>query len=89
MHFHRSSLDKNIPLLFGYLKRQQQYRRRAICSFRRPCLLAIITVCYRYPLYSGLETKTIYNTSGNIKALKGSEAQISAVSGRPNIAKTF
>ncbi|MBW7943511.1 MAG: hypothetical protein H3C64_14270, partial [Candidatus Kuenenia stuttgartiensis] len=42
-----------------------------------------ITVCYRYPLYSGLETKTIYNTSGNIKALKGSEAQISAVSGRP------
>lgn len=80
--FHRSSLDKNIPLLFGYLSDSSSIGGEPFAVSGVP-VIGDITVCYRYPLYSGLETKTIYNTSGNIKALKGSEAQISAVSGRP------
>ncbi|MCR4291357.1 MAG: hypothetical protein NUV76_00615 [Candidatus Kuenenia sp.] len=80
--FHRSSLDKNIPLLFGYLSDSRGIGGEPFAVSGVP-VIGDITVCYRYPLYSGLETKTIYNTSGNIKALKGSEAQISAVSGRP------
>ena len=78
--FQRSSLDKNIPLLLGYLSGSIGGEPFAVSGVP---VIGDITVCYRYPLYSGLETKTIYNTSGNIKALKGSEAQISAVSGRP------
>ncbi|MFN3531755.1 MAG: DUF4175 family protein, partial [Candidatus Brocadia sp.] len=48
-----------------------------------PCpIIGDITVSYRYPLYSGLQPKTMYNTSGDIKALKGSEIQMSAISDR-------
>ncbi|MCF6147135.1 MAG: DUF4175 domain-containing protein [Candidatus Kuenenia sp.] len=80
--FHRSSLDKNIPLFFSYLSDRSKIIGDQFAGVSTP-VIADITVSYRYPLYSGLEKKTIYNTSGDVKALKGSEAQISATSDRP------
>ncbi|MBM4055230.1 MAG: hypothetical protein FJ264_11305 [Planctomycetes bacterium] len=80
--FHRASLDKNIPLFFSYLSDRGEIIRGQFATPTVP-VIGDITVSYRYPLYSGMEPKTFYNTSGNIKALKGSEAQISATTDRP------
>lgn len=37
-----------------------------------------ITLTYRYPTYTGLRPRTIVGSSGDIKALKGSEVEITA-----------
>src|SRR3990170_770428 len=55
--------------------------KKGLSAYARP-IIGDITISYRYPLYSGLQQKTVYNTSGDIKALKGSEVQMSAISDR-------
>lgn len=80
--FNRSYSHKNIPLFFSYLVQKRGIDENGITAHSGP-VIGDITVQYRYPLYSGLQPKTIYNSSGDIKALKGSEIQISAISDRP------
>lgn len=77
----RSYFHKNIPLLFSYLRTGKISVERGM-AYLAP-VIGDITISYRYPLYSGLQPKTHYNTTGNITALKGSEVQISAISDRP------
>lgn len=79
---HRSYFHKNIPLFFRYLIHEKGIGENGIAAYSGP-IIGDITIHYRYPLYSGLQPKTIYNSSGNIKALKGSEVQISAISEQP------
>ena len=78
---HRSYFDKNIPLLFSCLIHEEGIYEKGLSDYARP-IIGDITISYRYPLYSGLQQKTVYNTSGDIKALKGSEVQMSAISDR-------
>lgn len=78
-----SYLNKNIPLLLSYLRNGIVAGETGL-AYPGP-VIGDITISYRYPLYSGLQPKTLYNTSGDIKALKGSEIQISAMSDRPLI----
>ena len=78
---HRSYFDKNIPLLFSCLVHEKGIYEKGLFAYAGP-IIGDITISYRYPLYSGLQQKTVYNTSGDIKALKGSEVQISAISDR-------
>ena len=78
---HRSYFDKNIPLLFSCLIHEKGIYEKGLSAYAGP-IIGDITISYRYPLYSGLQQKTVYNTSGDIKALKGSEVQISAISDR-------
>ncbi|GAB63659.1 MAG: hypothetical protein DWB56_15960 [Candidatus Jettenia sp.] len=80
--FNRSYLNKNIPLLFSYLGSGRDIDEKGPVVYSCP-VIGDITIVYRYPLYSELQSKTLYNTSGEIKALKGSEVQISATSDRP------
>ncbi|MEP9411116.1 MAG: hypothetical protein HRF42_06870 [Candidatus Brocadia sp.] len=75
----RSYYNKNIPLLFSYLRNGKAAVEKELTAYAAP-VIGDITISYRYPLYSGLSSRTLYNTSGNIKALKGSEIQISAIS---------
>src|SRR3990170_1077515 len=67
---HRSYFDKNIPLLFSCLIHEEGIYEKGLSAYARP-IIGDITISYRYPLYSGLQQKTVYNTSGDIKALKG------------------
>ncbi|HHT9114984.1 MAG: hypothetical protein HY607_09015 [Planctomycetes bacterium] len=78
---HRSYFDKNIPLLFSCLVNGKGIYEKGLSAYAGP-IIGDITISYRYPLYSGLQQKTVYNTSGDIKALKGSEVQMSAISER-------
>src|SRR3989304_4643233 len=78
---HRSYFNKNIPLLFSCLIHEEGIYEKGLSAYARP-IIGDITISYRYPLYSGLQQKTVYNTSGDIKALKGSEVQMSAISER-------
>ncbi|HHT9137197.1 MAG TPA: hypothetical protein ACFYEK_08150 [Candidatus Wunengus sp. YC60] len=78
---HRSYFNKNIPLLFSCLIHGKGIYEKGLPTHAGP-VIGDITISYRYPLYSGLQQKTVYNTSGDIKALKGSEVQISAISDR-------
>ena len=78
---HRSYFDKNIPLLFSCLVHEKGIYEKGLSAYAWP-IIGDITISYRYPLYSGLQQKTVYNTSGDIKALKGSEVQMSAISDR-------
>jgi len=78
---HRSYFDKNIPLLFSCLVNGKGFYEKGLSAYAWP-IIGDITISYRYPLYSGLQQKTVYNTSGDIKALKGSEIQMSAISDR-------
>lgn len=45
--------------------------------------LSDITLKYTYPFYSGLKPETILNTNGDIRALKGSFVDFSAISNHP------
>ncbi|MBI2471318.1 MAG: hypothetical protein HYV59_08770 [Planctomycetes bacterium] len=78
---HRAYFNKNIPLLFSCLIHGKGIYEKGLSPHAGP-VIGDITISYRYPLYSGLQQKTLYNTSGDIKALKGSEVQISAISDR-------
>ncbi|MCF6157531.1 MAG: hypothetical protein E3K32_02935 [wastewater metagenome] len=80
--YNHSSFHKNIPLLFSYFSKGEGVVEKGFAAYSGP-VIGDITLAYRYPLYTGLSPKTIYNTSGDIKALKGSEVQISALSDRP------
>ncbi len=42
-----------------------------------------ITLTYRYPAYTGLKPRTVRGSGGDIRALKGSEVEIVALSSRP------
>lgn len=77
----RSYFNKSIPLLFSYLRNGKAVIGKELVAYPGP-IIGDITISYRYPLYSGLQPKTMYNTSGDIKALKGSEIQMSAISDR-------
>ncbi len=77
----RSYFTKNIPLVLGCLTKGKVVDETELAAYSGP-VIGDITVSYRYPLYSGLQPKTVYNTSGDIRALKGSEIQISAISDR-------
>lgn len=77
----RSFFHKNIPLLFSYLGDGKAVGETGLAPSSGPAI-GDITTTYRYPLYSGLQSKTVYNTSGDIRALKGSEIQMSATSNR-------
>ena len=77
----RSYFNKNIPLLLSYLTNGKVVGEMGLAAYSGP-IIGDITIWYRYPLYSGLQPKTVYNTSGDIKALKGSEIQMSAISDR-------
>ncbi|KAA0244839.1 MAG: hypothetical protein DYG83_08310 [Candidatus Brocadia sp. AMX2] len=72
---------KNIPALFSYLMTGKAVGGKELVASSGP-VIGDITISYRYPLYAGLQPKTLYNTSGDIRALKGSEIQISAISDR-------
>lgn len=76
-----SYLKKNIPFLLSYLRSGKSLGEAGLMVSPGP-VIGDITISYRYPLYSGLQPKTEYNTSGNIRALKGSEIQMSAISNR-------
>lgn len=78
----RPYYNKNISLLFSCLMRGKAAVEKELTAYSAP-VIGDITISYRYPFYSGLPPRTMYNTSGNIKALKGSEIQISAISDRP------
>lgn len=79
---HRSYFHNNIPLFFRYLIHAKDIGENGIVAYPGP-VIGDITIHYRFPLYSGLQPKSIYNSSGDIKALKGSEVQIRATSDRP------
>ncbi|MDR4508478.1 MAG: hypothetical protein MRJ65_09645 [Candidatus Brocadiaceae bacterium] len=79
--FSRSLIDTNIPLFFNYLAFHKGPDEADSGVYSGP-IIGDITIQYRYPLYSGLPKKTVYNTSGDVQALKGSEVQISAISDR-------
>lgn len=72
-------LKKNIPILLSYLRNGKVLGVSGLMVSPSP-VIGDITINYRYPLYSGLPPKTVYNTSGDIRALKGSEIQVSAMS---------
>ncbi|HHT9130175.1 MAG TPA: hypothetical protein ACFYEC_04850, partial [Candidatus Brocadiaceae bacterium] len=74
--------NKNIPLLLSFLSSGRWIGTKGLVAYSVP-IIGDITINYRYPLYSGLQPKTVYNTSGDIRALKGSEVQISAISDQP------
>lgn len=76
-----SYFHKNIPALFSYLMTGKAVGEKELIAYPGP-VIGDITISYRYPLYSGLQPKTLYNTSGDIRALKGSEIQMSAISDR-------
>ena len=82
--FNHSYLNKNIPLFLSCMRYGKGIGEKELGAYSCP-IIGDITINYRYPLYSGLQPKTLYNTSGDIKALKGSEVQISAISDRPLI----
>ncbi len=42
-----------------------------------------ITLTYRYPVYTGLKPRTVSGSGGDIRALKGSEVEIVALSSHP------
>ena len=74
-----SFLNKNLPFLLSYLGNGKTLGEAGFMVTSGP-VIGDITISYRYPLYSGLQPKTVYNTSGDIRALKGSEIQMSAIS---------
>jgi len=78
---YRPLLEKNLPLFFSYLIHEKGIDEKELPFYVGP-VIGDITISYRYPLYAGLQPKTVYNTSGDIKALKGSEVQVSAISDR-------
>lgn len=78
----RSYVHKSIPVLFSYFGKDKGIDGKGLSVYAGP-VLGDITLVYRYPLYTGLPPKTLYNTSGDIRAFKGSEVQISALSDRP------
>jgi len=71
--------NKNIPFFLSYLRNGKTLGEAGLMVSPGP-VIGNITISYRYPLYSGLQPKTAYNTSGDIRALKGSEIQMSAIS---------
>ncbi|MBV6518324.1 MAG: hypothetical protein DCC43_03510 [Candidatus Brocadia sp.] len=77
-----SYLHKNIPILLSYLRNGKALGESGFPGPPSP-VIGDITMSYRFPLYSGLQPKTVYNTSGDIRALKGSEIQMSALSDQP------
>ncbi len=76
--FNRSFLHENLPLFLSYLSYEKGMSGRG--GMAGGPLIGDITITYRYPLYSGLQSRTVYNTNGDIKALKGSEVQVTAMS---------
>jgi hypothetical protein len=79
--FNRSYFNRNIPLFFSYFSVEGGFAEKGFAAYSGP-VIGDITLVYRYPLYTGLQPKVVYNTIGDIKALKGSEVQISALSDR-------
>lgn len=76
-----SYIKKNIPSLLSYLRNGKVIGDDGLVVSPGP-VIGDIAVSYRFPLYSGLQPKTVYNTSGDIRALKGSEVRMSAISDR-------
>lgn len=70
---------KNVPTLFSCLTGRNDAGEMLAADVP---IIGDIVISYRYPLYSELPQKAVYNTNGDLTALKGSEARISAVSGR-------
>ena len=79
--FNRSYINENIPLLISFLSNEKGIGTKVLSAYPGPAI-GDITTGYRYPLYTGLQTKTLYNSTGDIQALKGSEVQISAIASR-------
>ncbi len=70
---------KNVPTLFSCLSGRKDAGE--MLTAVGP-IIGDIVISYRYPLYSELPQKVVYNTNGDLSALKGSEVKISAVSDR-------
>lgn len=71
--------SKNLAILFNIQAREavtEETKKQVTAA--PPILIGDITMSYRYPLYTGLEPKILAGTSGDIKALKGSEVTITA-----------
>ncbi|MGQ3685569.1 MAG: DUF4175 family protein [Candidatus Loosdrechtia sp.] len=79
--FNHSYFHRNIPLLFSYFGAAGGITEKDFAIYSGP-VLGDITLMYQYPLYTGLQKRVVYNTSGDIRAIKGSEVQISALSDR-------
>ncbi|MEK6738553.1 MAG: hypothetical protein AABY74_07785, partial [Planctomycetota bacterium] len=70
---------KNVPTLFSCLIGRNDAGEMLAADGP---IIGDIVISYRYPLYSEIPQKAVYNTNGDLTALKGSEARISAVSDR-------
>ncbi len=70
--------SRNLAILFNIPSREVATREAEKQVTHILPIIGDITLSYRYPLYTGLEPKTIAGTSGDIKALKGSEVTITA-----------
>ncbi len=70
---------KNVPTIFNCLIGRKDVGDMFAADVP---IIGDIVITYRYPLYSEIPQKAAYNTSGDLTALKGSEASISAVSDR-------
>ncbi|MBI5308606.1 MAG: hypothetical protein HZB37_09820 [Planctomycetes bacterium] len=70
---------KNVPTLFSCLSGRKDADEMLAAAGP---IIGDIVISYRYPLYSELPQKVVYNTNGDLAALKGSEVKISAVSDR-------
>ena len=67
-------VSQRFHLLLG-----SQYAPSALIHPGKP-VIGDITLTYRYPAYTGLMSRTISGSSGDVKALKGSEVEILASS---------
>lgn len=78
--------SKNLAILFN-IRSQEAITQEAEkqVTHAPPIIIGDITLSYRYPLYTGLEPKTMASSSGDIKALKGSEVAITATCNQPLI----
>ncbi len=70
---------KNVPTLFSCLSGRKDAGEMLAADVP---IIGDIVISYRFPLYSELPQKAVYNTNGDLTAIKGSEARISAVSDR-------
>ncbi|HLG31066.1 MAG TPA: DUF4175 family protein, partial [Candidatus Brocadiales bacterium] len=77
--------SRNLAILFNIPSREVATREAEKQVTHILPIIGDITLSYRYPLYTGLEPKTIAGTSGDIKALKGSEVTITAACSQPLI----
>ncbi len=77
--------SRNLAILFNIPSKEVAAREAEKQVTHILPIIGDITLNYRYPLYTGLEPKTIAGTSGDIKALKGSEVTITAACSQPLI----